>query len=162
MDLSEFTHIYLASLTWGAPLMKRLAKKILTEVKHRRVSGGVLLTPKVSNQTRASWLISVDYTTQFDMRFIHLLPSPVVSRHCKPQGFEVHFRESHPPLAQPLLLQARELEKVAALSRFEALEGFVEEEFQLQTYLGPGKLVYIFHQPDPPVISRSSSDSSNL
>lgn len=63
---------------------------------------------------------------------------------------------------QPLLLQARELEKVAALSRFEALEGFVEEEFQLQTYLGPGKLVYIFHQPDPPVISRSSSDSSNL
>ena len=38
---------------------------------------------------------------------------------------------------QPLLLQAGELEKVAALSRFEALEGFVEEEFQLQTYLGP-------------------------
>eukprot|EP00434_Breviolum_minutum_P025641 symbB.v1.2.022657.t1/scaffold2027.1/size138498/5 len=59
LDLSEFTHIYLASLTWGAPLMNRLAKKILTE--------------------------------------------------------------------------ARELEKVAALSRFEALEGFVEEEFQLQT-----------------------------
>ena len=54
LDLSEFTHIYLASLTWGAPLMKRLAKKILMEVKSnnggkpqpsRKLTGSDLKTP---------------------------------------------------------------------------------------------------------------------
>jgi hypothetical protein len=31
LDLSQFTHIYLASLTWGTAMINRLAVKLVTE-----------------------------------------------------------------------------------------------------------------------------------
>lgn len=37
LDLSQFTHIYLASLTWGTAMINRLAVKLVTEASQLRV-----------------------------------------------------------------------------------------------------------------------------
>ncbi|CAK9043035.1 unnamed protein product [Durusdinium trenchii] len=64
VDVSEFTHIYLASLTWGAPMIRRVSQKLHSEARSARVVAALSRLEGLDGFVEEEFNLQTSWTTR--------------------------------------------------------------------------------------------------